>query len=479
MSIRSVTKKTWPILAVFALGGITLGIVLPATGIFIPFGVTILGVFAAGALLFLASIGVATLLIITMNAVIKIFKYLASQNFFSKTRNTTPQKPVISTTKTVKSITEIPTKSTALNITTSTSFIPPLTQAPSSQTLSPQEQAKQDAKRVRDYLITLFQSGGEFYKPVALVGRGSSLYLHQILQNDDAFGFEHYPGEANKPVYEIKLRENRFCQPLQYGFFSSEEARTQALTRNHLPSIGHEGYTYENLAIDPIINDTTSNILPQLEALSVFVEAIKTKWGPDTVTVTRTKKGITSYYEEPYHYTYEAIISLEKIRYILSTLPGNKPPSSTHTPQPLPSGEQSQKDAEEVKNYLANLFIPDNREAWVPLGGRSCNRTLEWALKQASYFYVESITSSDQPTRYKIVFSDMGNEDFNTQDKLDDNCGLKYFQNTLNKKWNWEIVKIGTRNCNNLSFYKAEIFPEGIQEILREMRSNQPTLTKS
>ena len=43
MSIRSVAKKTWPILVIFALAGLGLGIGLAITGIFAPFGMAVGG----------------------------------------------------------------------------------------------------------------------------------------------------------------------------------------------------------------------------------------------------------------------------------------------------------------------------------------------------------------------------------------------------------------------------------------------------
>ena len=226
------------------------------------------------------------------------------------------------TSATTPASTMMTTNSSTPQSTVTTAHSSPLKTTPLPQPISPEEKAKQDSKKVRDYLITLFNPDGEFHKSVALLPfRGSLPYLHEVLQGG-ALEFENCSGAT--PVYEIIFRHVAFTIP-QYGFFSTEEKRQEAIQKGNCPTMGRGGYTYEGLSID----NTTSDIPERMKALSVFVEAINGKWGPDTVTVIRRKCELQMGKQEPYFYEYQAKISPEKIQHILS-LSLNESPSLTH-----------------------------------------------------------------------------------------------------------------------------------------------------
>lgn len=90
MSIRSVAKKTWPILVIFALAGLGLGIGLAITGIFAPFGMAVGGVILIGVLLCLAGMAAAALLMLTIGMFLKEAKEIVPR---TKTTTTAPITP--------------------------------------------------------------------------------------------------------------------------------------------------------------------------------------------------------------------------------------------------------------------------------------------------------------------------------------------------------------------------------------------------
>ena len=142
-------------------------------------------------------------------------------------------------------------------------------------------------------------------------------------------------------------------------------------------------------------------------------------------------------------------------------------PISTPSPTPpLPVGEQSKKDAEQVKKYIASLFQPD-QELFIgneTLTERS-NKYFHQGL--ANDYNFQFIEMPDKK-QYKLEFTDR--EAFRC-DSLDDLPTLKKFKEKIDNKWGKDTVTIS----RDVHYYIAEISPEKIQEILSKMPTSTPT----
>lgn len=243
MFIPSFTKKFfWLILAFFALAGIGLGIALPITHIFTPFGTTVWGLLGAGELLFIGCLA-AVLFIVAIDALIEWFSSLLQASSSSKVNTSLskpdqitvsvtqqpveqPQVPISgslppqqlstingtpfagSATAPTSTLPNIPTpvsspvKPLGTPITPVSSPIPiPLqTKTPPFQPLlSREEQSEQDAEKVRKHIVGLFQPGGEFYtKEVEKINLGDPKVFYAM------------PSPNDEGSYEIVLKSNQF-----------------------------------------------------------------------------------------------------------------------------------------------------------------------------------------------------------------------------------------------------------------------------
>ena len=319
MSILSVIKKPRSIvLGVFALLGLGLAIGLIVTGLFAPFGTTLVALFGAGALLFLASLGVAVLFIIAARAITGVLNYFSSGT--ASTEVSPVPQPVADAPKEAAQASSasvsmasntredvLVTDSEGKDNLGQNSVQPSSTPAPvpvpvpestsqaattepssSASTLSnplfssppapppSKEQSKKDAESVRQHIVKLFQPNEEFHDGSLMAEKRGAKSFHVALKNG--------------------VEEN---------YFYIKEIPD---TNDHKIILScHEAFWS---ATKPKVDTKTNKLICPIKQVSYFVQRVNQKWGDDTAISFSNNLSNGTYF-------YWAEISPEKIKEIL------------------------------------------------------------------------------------------------------------------------------------------------------------------